>query len=90
MNVPKKVNINNQQIAQAAGNIWKLLNDDDRVNLPPSMARSGDLVIMDAILSGLASGQFICVPPEQVKEEFIQPAPGANGAEAGEGASVEE
>lgn len=88
----QKVEISNQQIAQAAANIGRLLNDDERVSLPPSMARSGDLVIMDVVLGGLSNGTLICVPPEQVKEEFMQPSapPGANGADAGEGAPAEE
>jgi len=78
MNRPPKISLNNQQIAQAAADIFKLINDDERVNISPSLARSGSLVIMDQVLSSLISGEVVVANPDQLKAEPIGDGEGAN------------
>jgi len=72
MNQPQKVQLTTQQIAQAAASTQKLLNDDARVNIPPSMAMSGDLVVINAVLGALVRGEVVVAAPEQMKEGELQ------------------
>lgn len=71
----EKVNISNEQIARAALATSKLLTDDDRVNIPPSVALSGDLTVIMGVLGGLAQGTLI-----------VGNSPEAEAANQGEGA----
>ena len=57
------VNISNEQVQQAAASGAKLLSDDERVSIPPSMAMSGDLAILMTCLNGLANGTIMLGNP---------------------------
>lgn len=74
-----QITLTNQQIAQAAGEVLKLLNDDERVSIPPSMARSGSLVIMDKILQSLVNGEVVMANPDMLKPEAIKTPDGDEG-----------
>ena len=66
VNEPKQqtVNVTPEQVQKACGSAIKLLQDDNRVNIPPSMALSGDLTIIMGILNALASGQAVLGNPQ--------------------------
>lgn len=79
------VNITQDQVARAAQAGVKLLNDDERVNVPPSLALSGDLTVLVGVLSSLASGQAVLANPQdlpQVDAGAQNDSDGGNGAEA--------
>ena len=66
MNEPKQqqqINITPEQVQKACGSAIKLLQDDNRVNVPPSMALSGDLTIIMGILQSLATGAAVLTNP---------------------------
>ena len=65
MTDPKTVQIQPEQIQRAAQAGLKLLNDDERVNISPSLALSGDFAILNGMLQALASGQAVLGNPEK-------------------------
>ena len=86
-----QVNITPDQVARAAASGIKLLSDDERVSVPPSVAMSGDLTILVGFLNGLANGELVLGPapkPDSVLPPGGPEAPAANGD--GEGAPAEE
>tara|TARA_R110002126_G_scaffold113430_10_gene251965 strand:- start:472 stop:756 length:285 start_codon:yes stop_codon:yes gene_type:complete len=76
----QQVNISNEQIARAAQSTSKLLTDDERVNVPPSLALSGDLTVIMGVLGGLASGALIVGNSPEGQE--VVPANQEEGAPA--------
>lgn len=81
-----QVNISAEQVAAASRAGLKLLTDDERVNVPPSMALSGDLTILTGFLQGLASGELVLGPRPQEPEVLTPgggelPPPDGNGEE---------
>lgn len=81
----QNVNISQEQVARAAAEGVKLLQDDERVNVPPSLALSGDFAVLVGCLSSLATGQAVLTNPEPPA------AADAGGEEGGsEGESAEE
>lgn len=78
-----EVNLTPEQIQKAALAGAKLLGDDERVSVPPSMALSGDLTILNAILLALGNGQAVLSspPPQEVPE--VPPVPDAVPADSG-------
>lgn len=66
MSTPQQVNVSTEQVAKACMETAKLLQNDDRVNVPPSMAMDGSLALAVGILTSLANGQAILTnPPEE-------------------------
>lgn len=61
----KPVNITTEQVANACQNAAQLLTNDERVNVPPSMAMDGTLALAVGILTSLATGQAILANPPQ-------------------------
>lgn len=80
MNQPKQIEIQPGQVQNAAAAGVKLLTDDDRVNVPPSMATDGTFSILIGLLNALASGQAVMGNPSAVEAPGAQiQAPPANG-----------
>lgn len=83
-----EVNLTPEQIQKAAQAGVKLLSDDERVTVPPSMALSGDLQVLNAILVAIGNGQAVLsapTPPEMPEGIDVPPAPPANdGASEGD------
>jgi len=69
----KTVNISNEQVQQAARSGVKLLTDDERVSVPPSMSMSGDFHVMMTVLQGLASGSIVVAPPTAAETLQTEP-----------------
>jgi len=65
---PNQVQLSAQQIAQACKAGADLLNNDERVNVPPSMAKSGDFLVLDSVLNALARGEAVVTSPAVVQE----------------------
>ncbi len=64
---PQQIQVQPEQVQKAAAAGLKLLTDDGRVNLPPSMAQDGTYVLLTGLLQALASGQAVLgnpAPPE--------------------------
>lgn len=80
----QQVNITNEQIARAAQSTQKLLNDDEHVSIPPSLALSGDLSIIIGILGGLASGNLVVGNPPEA-QVVAPPETGQEGEPPAEG-----
>lgn len=59
----QQVKLTPEQITAAAGRGAKLLSDEGRVNVPPSMALDGSYSVLVAILTALGSGQAILSNP---------------------------
>lgn len=77
-----EVNISPEQIQRAAMAGANLLADDERVSVPPSMALSGDLSVLNAVLLALANGQAVISSPEQQMAQQVPPTPETGAAEA--------
>ncbi len=77
-----KVSLTQEQVQQAAASGANLLNDDERVSVPPSMAKSGDYNVLLGVLGALASGQVVLGPPQpQVPPQPPEPPVGDDGGE---------
>ena len=85
MNEPKQqqINITPEQVQKACASAIKLLSDDTKVNIPPSMALSGDLTIIMGILNALAAGQAVLGNPQAPLA-----APKPSGGEGSEGSET--
>ena len=59
----RQVNVSNEQVMKACGSAAKLLTDDERVSVPPSLAMSGDLSIAVGVLTSLSTGQAVITNP---------------------------
>jgi len=59
----QQVNVTNEQVSRACAAVGKLLCDDERVNVPPSLAMSGELTIVVGILQSLATGAAVLTNP---------------------------
>jgi hypothetical protein len=80
---PKQFQLSPQQIAQACATGLSLLNDDERVTITPSMAKSGDLVVLDHVLGAMAKGELVVTSPQVLKEhEALKKAEELRGAAA--------
>lgn len=80
----QNVNISQEQVARAAAAGVALLNDDERVSVPPSLALSGDLTILVGMLTSLASGQAVLANPAE--QAAAADAGGEDGGSEGESA----
>jgi hypothetical protein len=87
VNEPKQqtVNITPEQVQKACASAIKLLQDDTKVSIPPSLALSGDLTIIMGILNALAQGQAVLGNPPVPLE-----APKPKGGEESAGSAIAE
>ena len=83
MSKPNQIEIQPEQVQKACVSAVKLLTDDTRVNVPPSMALSGDLTILMGILNALASGQAVLGNPQPPLE-----IPKSKGGEGSAGSEI--
>jgi len=65
---PQQIQLNQHQIAKACKSAHELLNDDERVTILPSMSLSGDLVIVNSILSALVTGESVLITSVMAQE----------------------
>lgn len=77
---PQQVQVQPEQVQGAAAAGVKLLTDDARVNVPPSMAQDGTFVLLTGLLQALATGQAVLGNPQDVV-----PPTGEDGEGGGEG-----
>lgn len=73
----QQVNLTAEQVQRAAKEGVKLLSDEDRVNVPPSMAMSGSYQVLIGMLTALATGEVVMGNPE--------PVPTSKGGDDGKG-----
>lgn len=60
---PQQIQVQPEQVQKAAAAGLKLLTDDGRVNLPPSMAQDGTFVLLTGLLQALSTGQAVLGNP---------------------------
>lgn len=82
-----------EQVRATAAEGLKLINDDSRVSLPPSMAANGSFVMLNGILKALANGELVLgnpIPPQVDGPKPPSPPedPPANDDDKGEGEVV--
>lgn len=69
MNEGQKVQIGPEQVVKAANAGLTLLNTPGAVNVPGPMAISGDIQLLNAVLTAIVQGQVVLGNPEVEKKE---------------------
>jgi hypothetical protein len=66
---PQQVQVQPEQVQAAAQAGVKLLMDDARISIPPSMAQDGTFVLLTGLLQALATGQAVLGNPVDAEPE---------------------
>ena len=77
----QQVNITTERAAGACAAAAKLLTNDERVNVPPSMAMDGTLALAVGILTSLANGTAVLSNPPEAGAQVVELPKGGEGGE---------